>query len=179
MEYSAHSLLAGWESFYVILGTSAGALTGLQFVVMALIKDSPTPSSPEAITAFGTPTVVHFCQALFVAGIVSAPWPHLTLLAIALFLSGVAGFGYAVLTWVRARRQPQYRPVTEDWIWHVILPLTAYAALTIAALAISNHEVLSLFIVAGVALLLVFIGIHNAWDTVEYITLHSRKPQSE
>ena len=29
--------LAGWENFYVIVGSSAGALIGLQFVVVALI----------------------------------------------------------------------------------------------------------------------------------------------
>jgi hypothetical protein len=31
--------LAGWESFYVIVGSSAGALIGLQFVVITLIAD--------------------------------------------------------------------------------------------------------------------------------------------
>ena len=29
--------LDGWENFYVIVGSSAGALIGLQFVVLALI----------------------------------------------------------------------------------------------------------------------------------------------
>src|SRR5271157_4358910 len=33
--------LAGWESFYVIVGSSAGALIGLQFVVITLIADMP------------------------------------------------------------------------------------------------------------------------------------------
>ena len=31
---SATPLFASWESFYVIVGSSAGALTGLQFVVI-------------------------------------------------------------------------------------------------------------------------------------------------
>ena len=33
--------LSGWENFYVIVGSSAGALIGLQFVVMTLIADMP------------------------------------------------------------------------------------------------------------------------------------------
>jgi hypothetical protein len=33
--------LAEWNSFYVIVGSSAGALIGLQFVVMALIAETP------------------------------------------------------------------------------------------------------------------------------------------
>ena len=32
---------AGWENFYVIVGSSAGALIGLQFVVITLIADMP------------------------------------------------------------------------------------------------------------------------------------------
>jgi len=31
------STLAHWANFYVIVGSSAGALTGLQFVVMTLV----------------------------------------------------------------------------------------------------------------------------------------------
>ena len=29
----------GWDNFYVIVGSSAGALIGLQFVVMTLLSD--------------------------------------------------------------------------------------------------------------------------------------------
>ncbi len=32
--------LRAWETFYVIVGSSAAALTGLQFVVIALIAES-------------------------------------------------------------------------------------------------------------------------------------------
>src|SRR3954468_664181 len=35
------SAVAGWENFYVIVGSSAGALIGLQFVVMTLIATRP------------------------------------------------------------------------------------------------------------------------------------------
>jgi hypothetical protein len=30
--------IAGWENFYVIVGSSAGALIGLQFVVITLLS---------------------------------------------------------------------------------------------------------------------------------------------
>jgi len=32
--------LDGWENFYVIVGSSAGALIGLQFVVITLIANT-------------------------------------------------------------------------------------------------------------------------------------------
>ena len=34
--------LSGWENFYVIVGSSAGALIGLQFVVITRIADIPS-----------------------------------------------------------------------------------------------------------------------------------------
>ena len=40
MEEAVLSPLTQWESFYVIVGSSAGALTGLQFVVIALIAEA-------------------------------------------------------------------------------------------------------------------------------------------
>ena len=63
-----------WETFYVIVGSSAGALTGLMFVVMALVVDFR--SSEQQIEAFGTPTVVHFCGVLLLSAVMSAPWPR-------------------------------------------------------------------------------------------------------
>src|SRR5690348_7749139 len=52
---------AGWENFYVIVGSSAGALIGLQFVVITLLSGRPAgPGQQEAGAAFGTPTIVHF-----------------------------------------------------------------------------------------------------------------------
>src|ERR1019366_7033350 len=67
--------LAGWENFYVIVGSSAGALIGLQFVVITLIADMPiAPGQAQAGDAFATPTVVHFAAVLLLSAIVSAPW---------------------------------------------------------------------------------------------------------
>jgi hypothetical protein len=60
--------LTDWLNFYVIVGSSAGALTGLQFVVIALISETQSTASMLEVRAFGTPTVVHFCAALFVSG---------------------------------------------------------------------------------------------------------------
>ena len=54
-------LLEGWESFYVIVGSSAGALIGLQFVVMTLLAETRvTRKDAEASGAFATPSVIHF-----------------------------------------------------------------------------------------------------------------------
>jgi hypothetical protein len=169
------SPLSAWESFYVIVGTSAAALTGLQFVVMALIAETETPSSTQTIAAFGTPNIVHFAAVLLISAILSAPWPSMRGPAVALSICGAAGVVYGVIVVRRARRQSGYKPVFEDWLFHGILPLFAYALLLLAAATIALRPTFMLFEIGAVALLLLFIGIHNAWDTVTYITVDRRQ----
>lgn len=180
MEPTIVSLRAAWENFYVIIGSSAAALTGLQFVVIVLGVQVDTLGDGSGTRAFGTPTVVHFCVALLIAAIVSAPWPTLVSVAVALSLCGGIGFVYMLLVTWHARQQTQYRPVLEDWVWHVVLPLLAYITLLAAALLLWRYPMLALFAIGGTALLLLFVGIHNAWDTVTYMALHRRpKPLAE
>src|SRR6185437_7416179 len=97
MPVPAESPFADWENFYVIVGSSAAALTGLQFVVIALIADAGAKTGGREIAAFGTPTVVHFCAALLASAIVSAPWRSLVNPAFAIGALGVAGVVYAVV----------------------------------------------------------------------------------
>jgi len=165
----ATSLFTSWESFYVIVGSSGAALTGLQFVVMALIAEAQRKGSSEAVNAFGTPTVVHFCVVLGVAAILSAPWQSLLPPALILAVCGLAGTAYAVIVTLRARRQTAYRPVLEDWIWHSILPLVAYVTLFVGAVCLGIRAGAGPFAIAATSLLLLFIGIHNAWDSVAYV----------
>lgn len=53
MGEAALSSLKAWESFYVIVGSSAGALTGLQFVVIALIAEAQAARSMLEIRVVG------------------------------------------------------------------------------------------------------------------------------
>jgi len=71
----------------------------------------------------------------------------------------------------RAIRQRGYQPVFEDWLWHTILPALAYATMLVAGAALARNDAGPLFFIGPATLLLVFIGIHNAWDTVTYILL--------
>jgi len=175
MQEAARLPLAAWESFYVIVGSSGAALTGLQFVVIALIAEARTRTTSRQIDAFGTPTIVHFCAVLLVAATLSAPWKSLGSVSLALGAVGLAGVSYGLIVLRRARQQTDYRPVWEDWLWHGILPLAAYAILLTGALAFRRYPDNVLFLVGAAALLLLFIGIHNAWDTVTYIAIDLRE----
>jgi hypothetical protein len=165
--------LAAWESFYVIVGSSGAALIGLQFVVITLIADKHNRATSESISAFGTPTVVHFAVALVVSAIMSAPWQTLIPTAIALGICGLFGVVYAIVVVQRARRQTDYTPVAEDWAWYAIVPCTIYAVLSVGAFFVRSGSQTALDVVGGVALSLLLLGIHNAWDTVIHIGITS------
>src|SRR5256885_5406196 len=82
---------SAWENFYVIIGSSAAALTGLQFVVVVLGAEARS-IGPE-VGAFGTPTVVHFCAVLLMSAILSVPWRAVSHAGLSLAAVGVAGIG--------------------------------------------------------------------------------------
>ncbi len=161
--------LAGWENFYVIAGSSAGALIGLQFVVITLLADMPvTQGQAQAGDAFATPTIVHFGAVLLLSAVLSAPWQGCAAAAVLWGLVGLGGIVYEIIVARRMRMQTVYTPEFEDWLFHVLLPFAAYATLAISAFAARLHLRHALFGVAAAALLLLFVGIHNAWDAVTY-----------
>ena len=166
-------ILTTWQNFYVVIGTAAATLTGLMFVAVTLIAQRQSRMPDEANAAFATPTIVHFGAALLIAAIFSAPWQVLWYVSLLLGLIGVSGATYTVVIARRLRRQAgdpdRYTPVMEDWIWHTVLPFVAYIALFIAAIALSSNSSPSLFFMGAATVLLLFIGIHNSWDTVTFI----------
>lgn len=178
MQEAAAPLLTTWQNFYVIIGSSAGALTGLMFVVITLIAGTRARRSSEPIAAFSTPTVVHFCAALLIAAILSAPWQVLWNAGLLLGLCGLGGMIYVAIVTQRARRQTHYTPVLEDWLWHTVFPLVSYTALVVTAIMLLDNPALALFVTGAATVLLLFIGIHNAWDNVTYIVIEVAKPEN-
>lgn len=168
---AATTVLTRWVSFYAITGTAAASLTGLQFVVIALVAQIRPSKSGGGIDAFSTPTIVHFGTVLLLSAVVCAPWEGLCGAAVLIAICGVAGVGYTGLVSWRARRVTEYSLVLEDWLWHVMLPLTAHVMLLAGGLTLVPRPAGALFVIAAAALLLLFIGIHNAWDTVTFLVI--------
>jgi small-conductance mechanosensitive channel len=160
---------AEWSNFYVIVGSSAAALTGLLFIVITLVAGDRTRTTNEGISTYTTPTIVHFCAALFVAAVVCAPWHAALGPAIAIGVVGLFGTAYVAYIIYRQTRQTAYDPDIDDWIFFSILPLLCYVTLATGALLLAASTREALFVVGAAVLLLILLGIRNAWDVVTYI----------
>jgi hypothetical protein len=168
----AGDMLGPWSSFYVMIGSSAAALTGLMFVVITLVNNEQrVRSNPDGIGTFSTPTVVHFCAALFVAAVICAPWRSLVYVGGSIAAFGAYGVIYSLYVMTRTSRLTEYRPDAEDWIWFVVMPLLAYLGIFVGGLGLFWKPADLLFVVAAGALLLIFIGIRNAWDVVTFLAI--------
>lgn len=169
-------MLTDWQSFYVLVGSSAGALTGLTFVVVTVSAErrdeiGSASARLRGLRVFITPTAVHFAAALWLSAVMSMPGQTTLALELLLGATGVAGLIYcAGVIGPMLRRSFGYEPFLSDWIWNAVLPVLGYLALAVIGFMLPYHPAASLYAVSGAVLLLLFIGIHNAWDVVVWMT---------
>jgi len=143
------------------------------FVVITLVRRADRTrtqaQSQTGISTFSTPIVLHFAAALFVSLFLSAPLHSFVAAAVVLGVGGLYGIGYVVYIAYRTRSLTIYTADPEDWTWYIILPLLAYVILAVGAVFLLIAPARALFALAGGVVLLVLVGVRNAWDIVTYI----------
>lgn len=167
--------LVGWQNFYIIIGSSAAALTGLMFVVITLTAERRGVDDSGVLDAFTSPTVLHFCAVLLVAATLTTPGHTTVSLSFCLTVLGLGGIAYTTSIIIRMRRQKMYVLGTSDWIWYILLPLVAYVCLLGSGGVVWASADAALYSVAAGAVLLLYIGIHNAWDAATWMAVHRKK----
>ncbi len=174
-------LLIAWQNFYTIIGAAAATLTGLMFIVITLMADfeREVPTLNAGISAFNSPTVVHFCTVLLMALILSVPWPAFWSVGLVLGLLGLGEILYllTVIQWMR--RVPNYQTPLRDWLWYSAVPLGAHVVLIVSAVTLPANPALALYLVAVVMLALLFTGIRNAWDLVTFLAIERSHPKDK
>jgi hypothetical protein len=184
MQGSELPFLSNWQNFYMIMGTAAATLTGLMFVVTTLIAgiDTHVSTLNAGISAFNTPTVVHFGAVLMLAGILSAPWQTFSSLSLVLGLLALGMVLYLIIVLRRMWRVPNYQSTLEDWLWYMAFPLLAHVLLIVAAFVLPKNPSSALYIVGSAMMLLLLVGIRNAWDMVTFLAVersHSENKSRE
>jgi hypothetical protein len=160
--------LKDWGNFYLIIGGAAGALIGLQFIFVTLLAETSRPRPAEAGAAFSTPSIVYFTEALFVSALISIPWKSFTGISVLWGLAGLFGLLYIGKVVRYIFKQKVYRPVFEDWFFHVMAPLVANLMMFVSAFLVHQEIEVSLSLIAIAQLILIFTGIHNSWDDLSY-----------
>jgi len=162
------SLFAPWETFYVIVGSAGGALTGLLFVVVALAADRATSGTERGLGAFTTPSVFHFVLVMAISAVVTMPRRGLMSLSLLLVACALVGTTVTIVATWRIMTFEQYKPVAEDWLSHGVVPGVSYVALLVAAIMLPTATEVASYLIASTTLVLLFVGIHNAWDVALY-----------
>jgi len=168
------AMIEGWHEFYLLVGTSAAALTGLMFVVISVSPETIAERPKAGVRAFVTPTMVFFATALAISAFMLVP--HIAPPALALLLAATGAGGLAYLVWVRGHHfWREGKLDAEDWVFFIGLPFLSYALLVAAAIAIWRSGALGTPMLAFVTLLLLVVAIHNAWDLVIWLAQKRRK----
>jgi hypothetical protein len=156
----------GWENFFYLIGSAAGALIGIMFIVITLTAGHEPRRVSRGAPVYVTPIVFHFAVVLVISA--SSEVPGLTLMAVALLLgaSAVAGLAYSSATTIRLCRKGWEDPIPgwSDKCFYGFLPTMIYIALLGAAGAVLVGARKAAFAVGAIMLGLLLLGIRNAWD---------------
>jgi len=160
--------LSRWREFYIFVGGSAATLMGLMFVVMSLGQRALAgEDGARATRGFFTPIVVFFATNIVVTAIFLIPDIGATVLAALLACVAVVGVIYMAASNVLGLwRQSELG--FDDLLWYVILPYIGYIAIGVAAGGIWLGAGFGFFTAGSAMLLLLLVGVRNAWDLVVY-----------
>ena len=174
--------LQAWQNFYTLLGGAAATLVGLMFIAITLgsgqWKAEDRPLLHASFNAFLSPTFIHFIYVLVTAVVVLIPTLSETALGVLLVLAGLGSLGNIArsLPFLRER----YRVGTidrSDVVWYSMMPAIGYilyldaGARLLMAADRGRPAAPALDALAAASVLLVVIGVRNAWDLVVFLVL--------
>ena len=160
-----------WHDFYILVGSGAGALIGLLFIVVTLTSNRDRDQALRAAARYMTPTVVEFSAVLLIGAVAAAP------LGDAVQCELLVAMGLVLLAWASVNAWRMFfQPIgeipahwTDRWAYGAV-PAAAYLALTVAA------GMRSPLATGVVAVTLLMCGIRNAWDLITWIAPRGAPP---
>ena len=158
--------LDAWHDFYVMIGTSAGALVGATFVVATLAGN--IEKRVLGIRGFITPATVHLGSALIGSAILMVPTLTALFVALLLGVGGLAGVVYGVIVYFRVTK---LNIDMIDRFWYGIFPVLMYALLGVSAYLVFQDVDHGLELIAAALVALLVIGMRNAWDMATFMIL--------
>jgi len=171
MAPSLAELLHDWHDFYVLVGTASATLVGLMFVAVSIGTSIFDEDHRVGLTAFITPTVMHFAAALFTCLLVTIPTQSWRTLGGLLGAGGLAGSIYCGKLVIRIFVRQHSKLDLDDRLFYFLLPLLGYLLALIAAALLLAQSTTSANLIAVAVLTLLFAAIRNAWDMMVWIVI--------
>lgn len=166
--------LRDWHDFYLLIGTAAATLIGLMFVAASIGARYFTPEREAGLNAFLTPTVMHFTALLVACLLVLAPRHSPASLGALLVAGGAVGLAYTGRVWLGMRKLGIFGTIDlADRTWYLFAPLLAYLLMVAAGGAALRLAEVALPLLAVTLVLLLLLGIRNAWDMTVWVTIRS------
>ena len=162
----------GWRSFYAMTGGASATLVALLFVAASVGSGAFRAGNGAALRMFLSASVVHFSSVLAVSLLVLAPVPPGIVFGLIVMACGLYGLSYSAVAWRAAVRDGVAAKIDlEDRLWYAAIPACAYVVETCSGMALALQSPWGLIAFALAVAVLLFAGIHNAWDiTVWSIT---------
>src|SRR3954454_13696401 len=116
-------MFEGWENFYLMVGSSAGALIGLMFVVVTLTAGRDRAEVERGKHLYTSPIVWHLAVILTLSGAAAVPRISGALFGLATVSLAGLGFGWGVRSAVGIWRRPGAPEASAfDMIWYGVAP---------------------------------------------------------
>jgi hypothetical protein len=168
---SLTELLHDWHDFYVLVGTASATLVGLMFVAVSIGTSIFNEDHRAAMTAFITPTVMHFAAVLFACLLVTIPTHTWYTLGGFLGAGALGGSIYSAGLVVQVIIRHRFNVDLVDRLFYAFLPLVGYGLALIAAVLLCMRAAVSADLIAAAVLTLLFAAIRNAWDMMLWIVI--------
>jgi len=163
-------VVLGWSNYYYLIGSAAAGLIGLLFVVMTLTAGVDRSRARRAQALYMTPTIVHFGAVFTMSAVTMAPGLGLKGAAVVFGLVALLGLACAGRALIGFRRPRTGEPPHWSDFWlYAALPTALYFGLVVASAGVWAQEAWATLALAGLLLLLLLLGIRNAWDLVTSI----------
>ena len=168
---SLAELLHDWHDFYLLVGTASATLVGLMFVAASIGASIFNDDHSPGMTAFITPTVVHFASVLFTCLLITIPTQSWRTLGGLLGAGGLAGSIYCGKLVIQMIIRHRFNVDVIDRLFYALLPLLGYALALISAALLLMQSTASANLIAAAVLTLLFAAIRNAWDMMVWIVI--------
>ena len=162
-------MFEGWENYYLMVGSTAGALIGLMFVVVTLTAGRDLKELERGKKLYTSPIVWHLAVILVLSGAAAVPAIPVRLFAGITVGLGLLGIMLGIRSVVGISRFFNTADRAFDAIWYGVAPAVVYVGLVAAGWGMLAGHRWGPAAVGADLMALLIVSIHAEWDLVTYL----------